>query len=754
MSEYRDYGDAYLPDRPQAGRRVVPVQYSVLASTGQEFGQPDSSAAQRMWRHKWIVAAATLAGLLGGCAATWLQTPIYRASATLEVQKINENFLNNRDLNPLTPPSSEVDVQTQAKLLQSGHLVERVTRKLVAGAEQVSVPGTSGESTQRAAGFRASDVTWASRTLRISIPERTRVLEISSDSPDAHAAAAFVNSLATEFAEAAAEVRHYDSLQTNKWLNEQIGELKNRLGQSEQELQAYAGKSDLVFMPDKGTIAEAKLQHVQDDLSRTQAELVLRRSRYELASHSPAETLPEILDSASLRDLQMRITELKRQLAELRSSFTPAYYKVERVQAQVATLEPVLEKERENILGRIRNEFLDAQHRENLLVEAYRQQARLVSDQAVRAVHYDILKREVESERQLYATMLTRVKEAGMAAALGTGNIRVADTADIPKEPRSPNPAQNAGVGSVCGFAAGGLLALLKGRASRHIREPGEAGELLNVPELGAIPSAPRLPRLLERRQKIERPPSLISIGDQGPKTGPDRYSEIWAQQFSLVTESFRSLALSILFSEPNCRILAVASPMPMDGKTTVASNLAIGLALKGERVLLVDGDLRKPKLHGLFGTRNEKGLSDLLCKDLPGEQEQLSDFYSETSTPGLFVMPHGSSPAGADALHGPRMMQLLTNLRCDFDRVVIDTPPMLHLADGRILGRAADGVVLVIRANATDRGAAQSAVERFVRDGTPVLGCILNDWNPRKSALGYYDPKKIQRYYSGGTRS
>ena len=227
----------------------------------------------------------------------------------------------------------------------------------------------------------------------------------------------------------------------------------------------------------------------------------------------------------------------------------------------------------------------------------------------------------------------------------------------------------------------------------------------------------------------------------------------MWAQQFSLVTESFRSLVLSILFSEPNCRILAVVSAMPMDGKTTVASNLAIGLALKGERVLLIDGDLRKPKLHGLFGCRNEKGLSDLLCEDLPA-QEQLNEFYSETRTPGLFLLPHGNCPVTVEALHGPRMTRLLTNLRCDFDRVVIDTPPMLHLADARILGRAADGVVLVIRANATDRGAAQTAVDRFVRDGTPVLGCILNDWNPGNSALGYYDPKKIQRYYNGGTNS
>jgi len=734
MREHDDFGDAYLPDRIHGGRRVVPVQYGV-AARGPEFSKPGLPPVRSrgMWRHKWVFAAAALIGLLGGCAVTWLQTPIYRAYCTLEVQ--------------------DADVQTQAKLMQSRHLVGRVVTKLVAGAERVALPATSRESAPAAAGFRASDVTWAARTLKISIPERTQLLEIACDSPDAHAAAAFVDSLGTEFAEATAEARH-SSLSANKWLNRQIDELKKGLERSERELQAYAGKNDLVLPLDKGNIAEERLRQVQGDLSRTQSELVLRRSRYELASNSPAETLPEILDSASLRDLQMRITELKRQLAELRISFTPAYYKVERVQAQLSALDPLLEKERENVLARIRNEFLEAQHREGLLIDMYRQQARLVSEQAVRAVHYDILKRAVESERQLYATMLTRIKEASMAAALGAGNIRIVDTASVPTAPRSPKPVQNAGVGSICGLAAGGLLAWLRDRANRHIREPGEAGQLLNVPELGAIPSVARVPRLLEGRLQEGQPLSLISIRDRGLGTAPDGCLEIWAPEFSLVAESFRTIVLSILCSESHCRILAVVSAMTMDGKTTVAANLAIGLALKGERVLLVDGDLRKPRLHTLFGNSNDRGLSDLLCGELPGAREQLSAFFSSTRIPGLFLLAHGSCPVNVDALHGPRMAGLMSNLRCDFDRIIIDTPPMLHLADARVLGRVADGVVLVVRANSTDRGAAQTAVDRFILDGTPVLGCILNDWDPRKSALGYYDPKVMKGYYTPRTRA
>ncbi|MCU1232500.1 MAG: lipopolysaccharide biosynthesis, partial [Candidatus Solibacter sp.] len=574
MPAYDPFASSNPAEPLQARRNIVPVQYGILSCAGLETGPTASSKPllERMWRHKWLVSAAGVLGLIGGCVATRLQTPIYRASSTLEVQNLNENFMNSRELNPTVTPGQDADVLTQAKLVQSWHLVDQVQRRLTAN-QGAAASDAVGQNTPAPSPFRAADVDWAASTLTITVPERTRVLEITCDSPDARAAAAFANTLAAEFAEASVGSRHYASLHTSKWLNDQIDELKQKLLRSQQELQTYVGQNELVFTSEHGTIAEERLRQIQQDLARTQAELVVRQARHELASKSPPETLPEILDSGSLRESQTRINELKRQLAELLSSFTPAYYKVERVQAQLATLEPLLQKETENVMGRIRNEYVDAKRREDLLIAAYQRQAQLVSVQAGRAVHYDILKREVDSERQLYESMLTRVKEVGMAAALGTGNIRIVDTANVPVIPRRPRPVLNAGVGSLCGLAAGGLLALLKVRANRTIREPGEAGECLNLPEFGAIPSIRRASAVL--RDRGAEPASLLPMLGEAAETAPDRCSAIWAEPFSMAAESFRTIALSILFAKYYSRVLAVVSPMPKDGKTTVAVHLA-----------------------------------------------------------------------------------------------------------------------------------------------------------------------------------
>ena len=752
MPTYDPFANSNPAEPSHARRNIVPVQYGILSCLGPESGPTTNSKPllESMWRHKWLVFAVGILGLIGGYVVTRFQTPIYRASSTLEVLNLNENILS-RDLSQTVAPGQDADVLTEAKLLQSWHLVDRVKRRLTANPGPAAASGAAGQNTSTASPLRAADVDWAAQTLTISVPERTRVLEITCDSPDARTAAAFANTLATEFAEASVGSRHYSSMHTSKWLSEQIDELKRKLLRSQQELQTYVGQNELVFTSEHGTMAEERLRQIQLDLSRTQAELVVRQARHELASKSPPETLPEILDSASLRESQNRINELKRQLAELLSSFTPAYYKVERVQAQLATLEPLLQKETENVMGRIRNEYADAKRREDLLIEAYQRQAQLVSVQAGRAVHYDILKREVDSERQLYESMLTRVKEVGMAAAMGTGNIRIVDTANVPLVPRRPRPALNGGVGSLCGLAAGGLLALLKMRADRSIREPGEAGECLNLPEFGAIPSIRRISKL--PRRKEAEPTSLVPLLGEAPETAPDWSSGIWDEPFSMAAESFRTLALSILFAKYYSRVLAVVSAMPKDGKTTVGVHLAIGLALKGERVLLVDGDLRKPRLHRIFGNCREKGLADLLAQDSPAEPEQLKAYLSKTTTPGLHVLSHGSVRVGTDALHKGRMLGLMTSFRAEFDRVIVDTPPMLHLADARILGRLADGVILVVRAGVTDRDAAVFAVNHFARDGTNVLGCVLNDWNPRKSAYRYYNPKLLQRYYSRDSR-
>jgi capsular exopolysaccharide synthesis family protein len=211
-----------------------------------------------------------------------------------------------------------------------------------------------------------------------------------------------------------------------------------------------------------------------------------------------------------------------------------------------------------------------------------------------------------------------------------------------------------------------------------------------------------------------------------------------WRRELSALAESFRAVLTSLLFSGRNGdrpKVIVLSSPNPGEGKTLVTSNLAIALARANKRVLVIDGDLRKPRIHEIFGLDNRSGLSDVLsCRgaELPGIRTQ------ETSVPGLLVLPSGSS-ADTDLLYNGHLPELVGQLRRQFDIVLIDTPPMLHLPDARVFARHADAVVLVVRSRRTTKDAALIARQRFAEDGTTVLGTILNDWDPRSSsAYGY----------------
>jgi len=210
----------------------------------------------------------------------------------------------------------------------------------------------------------------------------------------------------------------------------------------------------------------------------------------------------------------------------------------------------------------------------------------------------------------------------------------------------------------------------------------------------------------------------------------------------SMLAESFQNALTSILFSAHHGerpRMMAVTSAGPSEGKSTVVSNLAIALAQINQRVLIVDADMRRPRVHQIFGVSNEIGLSTLLNERSAVRARPQSAYFVETEVPGLVVLPSGPIATNAsNLLYSPRLAELLGALRSEFDSILIDTPPMLHLADARVLGQHCDSVILVVRAGRTTRDAALAALKKLEQDGTSVLGTILNDWDPTGGAVGY----------------
>jgi capsular exopolysaccharide synthesis family protein len=447
---------------------------------------------------------------------------------------------------------------------------------------------------------------------------------------------------------------------------------------------------------------------------------------------------------------------MRSQLAELNVSLTPEHYRVQRLQAQIDQLQGEYERERANIIKRIANEYEDAKRREELLVQAYADQTALVTDQAGKVAHYGILKREVESSRELYDAMMQRLKEYAIASAVTANNVRIVDQATAPSAPYKPDVYMYTMLGLVTGVFLCILLIIRQEHVDRSIHAPGEAPAYLKLPELGVVLSARADVALsgqdfnqrIRTLTGLDKFGNLLSDGSSSAANGsnrtenkPARQVELmtWEKRSSLFSECFRTAAASLLFTEVDGRpphVMVVTSCSPQDGKSTTASNLAVALAETKRRVLLVDADLRRPHLHTIFQLENRFGLIDILQADIDIHEYPLDILAQETAVPNVHVTSSGThTDSIVHLLHSARLPELLRRFRREFDVVIIDAPPVARIADARVLARVADGVVFVVRSTRTTRDLAMAACRQFREDGSRVLGTILNMWDPRDAS-------------------
>jgi len=700
-----------------------------------------------LFRHRFTLLKFAAVGLVGAILISFIQTPIYRVRTSLEIQSsgfVEPKGSNESGENYASPESY---VETQVKLLQSETLLEHVIDKLKLQSEQPT--GWRGFTSRIRHALQFSKPSSLSereklireiqRNLTVRTSGNSRLLEVTYESPDAQGAANFANTLVSQFIELSQEERWRSAQGTAEWLTSHLDKMKAQLEQSETELQNYARTSGLSFTSEKDNLAENRLKELGDELSKAQADRIASQAKFEGAKSKPAESLPEVLEDATMRDYRQRLTVLQTQYAELSATLTPEHYKVQRVQAQIDALKAEMQRERGNVLHKVGNEYSAALRRETLLSKAHAEQQKIVADQSDKAIHYDTLKRDVDSNRHIFEMMLQRVKEASLAAAMRDSNVLVVDRARPPLLPYRPSLPMNSAIGLCGGVIFGFGFILLRERVDRRISAPGDAQAYLDLPELGVIPlDEGVVHRQLGNGLQPRRPAQSL------PRSKADCPElATWKRKPSLVAECVRTALTSILLPSDNGegpQVIVITSPCPGDGKTTVASNLAIAVAEIGRKVLLIDGDLRRPRLNKVFSAGNNWGLSDVLRGDGPLEDVPAVHLVLETEVSGLYLLPGGSCGiTPTNLFYSPRMSTLLKRLRAEFDMILIDAPPMIHLADARVLGHLSDGVVLVIRAGQTTTESAIFARQRFAEDGTRVLGTILNSWDPRTSGnYGY----------------
>lgn len=735
-------------------QELAPLERGVLSPLNHRIhSQPDLgvepldaySYPRVYWQvlRKRVWTVLTVAVLLTALVAivSFKMQPIYEAPARVEVEAETPQIQSFNDLYR-TMPSDDAFLQTQLNVLKSDNLAWQTIQQLGLGknleimpshqrdAEQGSEPPTD-EQISLIRGFRSH--------LRVELVRNSRILEITFASSDPKLAARVANGLVNSYIEYNFHKRYDATRQASGWMEQQLDDLKAKVENSQQAMVDYERQNAIVNINDKQTVAEQRLADLSRDLTNAESDRMQKESLYQLVNTNESQ-IALIAQDALLQRVEEKYIDLKGQYADALGQYGLNYPKVVRLREQVSELQSIMERERKRIVSRMRNDYLAALGREKLLSAAVAQERIEVGKLNQLSIQHNILKRDFETNQQLYENLLQRLKDATVSAGLRATNIHIVDSALLPKIPVRPRKLLNTAIGLVVGLALGMMLAFVQESLDDSIKNVEELERLTAVPSLAVIPKTS--PLWLKSR-----------AGKSGSKDGAVELA-VLNQPVSALGEAYRTLRTSILLATAPSppQALLVTSAQPKEGKTSTSLNLALGLAQRGVRVLLIDADLRRPGIAAALRLPGEKGLSSVLS-GTHSLNEALRRFNGGSN---LWILPAGPCPLNpADLLSSPRLEELFKELRQRFDHLVVDSCPSLMMADATILSTFVDGVVLVVESGSTPRGAVLRAQKIIESVGGKVLGTVLNKLDLRRDGYyGYTYRNYYRSYYPGNPMS
>ncbi len=597
--------------QPSAGLQMLDIPPVHAGNEGVRY-----SALFRRHRKAFFTIFASC--ILLSVLVTGLTRKSYRARTVLEVLGTNQDFMNNKDLDPnASVATSDALIETQSKLLQSETVADRVVAALSPKLDASEIGQPTGlrkwlPGSKSAERSPEAIIRGVLGTMKVKPEGQSSLISVTLEGPTPELAAEATNTLSKQYIDELQQARWNTSTRTAEFLTQQLDGLRRKLESSEDTLQSYAQKTGLLYTGDSTheSVDTDKLRQIQQDLEQARAVRSDKQAQLELAQSSPTDALPQVVDDANIRDYTTKLTDLRRQLADLRSYLTPQHYKVQQVESEIKELQNAIEHQRAVVLSKMKSDYLSAAAREQLRTKDYNAQVSRVSGQNVKEIRYNILKREVDANRDLYQSTLQKVKEASVVSAMTSSNVRVVDPAKIPGRPYQPNLVINLAIGTLAGIMLSVLYGLLRERSDESIRTPGQATRAFDIPELAAIPSAKRDVRIRIPTQVGSSKAGLGGISTDkrlGPARSPEAFDsmlENCVHTTSIVAESFRSAVTSLLLwrgRNEQSPVIVVSSTHAKAGKTTAVFNLGLGLAESGRRVLLVDGDLRLPRLGDIF---------------------------------------------------------------------------------------------------------------------------------------------------------
>ncbi len=701
-------------------------------------------------KRAWMIAAVTLIVSVLTSIYTYRMKPIYRAMATIEVESDYPQLQSINDLYHQASNDDYLFLATQTQVMQSDNLAWTTMEQLgLDSRQESSAPrSTRGQSAaQVAAAQKAARVESFKAGLKVEPLKESRILEVTYEDSNPELAARIINALVNNYTEFNFRSRYDFTRQASSWMEQQLDDLRKKVEKSQQALVDYERQNLIINVGDKGTITDQRLQDLSRDYTVAESDRVQKESLYELVKSNEGQ-IGVIVQNSMLEHLEEKYSDLKASYSDAQTQYGPNFPKLVRLRDQLNEMQGQMERVRKQAIQKVRNDYLAAVGRENLLATAMAKQKVEVSQQNQRMIEHNILKREFETNQQLYENLLQRLKDATISAGLHATNIHVIDQASPPTTPVRPNKPRNILAGLLVGLILGVTMAFVHEALDSSVRSTDEAERLTNAPALAVIPAD----RDTYRRKQLPANRTEAPAGPSGLGLA------VLKRPSSPLAESFRSLRTSVMLSTAPRppQTLLVTSPQVGEGKTSTATNLAISFAQRGGPILIIDADLRRPSVARTLGISNEKGLSSFLT----GAHTLDEVLIQYEGVPNLWVLPAGPRPPDpAELLSSHMMTATLEGLLKRFTQIVIDSPPVLLVTDGVVLSALVDGVILVVASGVTARGALARARRVLDNAGARVLGIVLNKVDMRFDTYygsyygSYYGPYS-ESYYDEMTVS